>query len=293
MDWVGIAGLVGCVVCWGVTPVILRGLTNSVDAWVANGVRYPLAAILYWPVLRSYRKQGHVQADLLKRSLIPAFFSLTGQVFWGLSFYFLSASAVGFFVRGSIAWTMIAGMVVFAEERALLRSRRFYLGLMICAAGFLVLSFARGMPTMEITSTGVVLISICGLLFGLYSVSIRYYLKPIPNPLAAATVCQFVAVGTLLLMPLGEATILTSLSARVWLLILASSFLGIVVGHTCLYTAVNRLGTSISSAGQSITPFVTATIAFVFLDEALSLTQWFGGIAIVAGVILLLTTRRA
>lgn len=291
-DWIGVAGLIGCVVCWGITPVILRGLTDDIDAWVANGVRYPLAALLYWPVLASFRRRGAVNADLLKRSLVPAFFSLSGQVFWGLAFYYLSASAVGFFVRGSIAWTMIAGMVVFAEERTLLKSRRFFVGLIVCAAGFLVLSFARGTQSMKITTTGVILILICGLLFGLYSVSIRYFLKPIPSPLAAATVCQYVALGTFLLMPLGEPAILASLPVQTWLLIALSSLLGIVIGHTCLYMAVNRLGTSISSGGQSVTPFITAGGAFAFLDEALSLPQWLGGVAIVAGVVVLLTTRR-
>lgn len=292
VDWLGIGSLVACVFCWGATPVILRGLTNDIDAFVANGIRYPLAALLYWPVLVTYWRRGNLNADLLRRSVVPAFFSLSGQIFWALSFYYLSASAVGFFVRGSIAWTMVAGMVVFAEERTLLRSPKFFGGLAICFVGFLVLSMSRALPSMQITSTGVVLILICGMLFGLYSVSIRYFLKPIPSPLAAAVVCQFVAIGTLMLLPFGAPGQTSAITGSTWLLILLSSFLGIVVGHSCLYTAVNRLGTSISSAGQSGTPFVTVAFAYFFLGESLTGAQWSGGLAIVAGVIVLLTIRR-
>jgi drug/metabolite transporter (DMT)-like permease len=271
---------------------MLRGLTDDIDAWTANGFRYPLAAVLYWPILWSARRRGALNADVLRRCLVPAFFSFSGQVFWALSFYFLSASAVGFLVRNSIGWTIIAGMFVFREERAFLKSARFFCGLTVCVVGVLVLSLARGLPTMEITATGIVLILFCGMFFGLYAVSVRYFLWPVHSALAAAVVCNYVAIGTLLLLPLGEPAELAQLSGQNWLLVLLSAFLGIVLGHSFLYSAVNRLGTSITSSVQSVTPFVTVAFAYLYLGEALTGIQWIGGITIVVGAIVLLSIRR-
>ena len=37
----GIVALAVGVVCWGVAPVLIRRLTPFVDAWTANGLRYP------------------------------------------------------------------------------------------------------------------------------------------------------------------------------------------------------------------------------------------------------------
>ena len=293
VDWIGVACLIGCALCWGVVPVMLRGLTDDIDAWTANGSRYPLAAVLYWPILWSGRQRGALNGEVLRRSLGPAFFSFSGQVLWALSFYYLSASAVGFFVRSSIVWTLIAGMVVFREERALLTSPKFFGGLACCVVGFLVLSVAGGHTNMQITPTGIVLILSCGIAFGLYAVSIRYFLRPVHSALAAAVVCNYVAVGTLILMPFGEPSQLKHLSGQNWLLVVLSAFLGIVLGHTFLYSAVNRLGTSISSGVQSVTPFITAAVAYLYLGEALSVVQWGGGITIVVGAIVLLSCVRS
>ena len=51
LDIHGMAALLAVILCWGCVPVMLRGLIHAVDPWVANGIRFPLAAILYWPVL--------------------------------------------------------------------------------------------------------------------------------------------------------------------------------------------------------------------------------------------------
>jgi drug/metabolite transporter (DMT)-like permease len=183
-------------------------------------------------------------------------------------------------------------MLVFRQERVYLKSPQFSCGLAVCVTGFLLLSLARGLPTMEITTTGIVLVLICGMLFGFYAVSVRYFLQPVHSVLAAAVVCNYVALGTLLLLPLGKPSELAHLSGQNWLFVLLSAFLGIVLGHSFLYSAVNRLGTSIASSVQSMTPFITAAFAYLYLDEALTGLQWIGGITIVVGVIVLLSVRR-
>ena len=51
---VGVSGsafLLGNILCWAAVPVLLRYLTNALDAWTANGIRYPLAAVFFLPIL--------------------------------------------------------------------------------------------------------------------------------------------------------------------------------------------------------------------------------------------------
>lgn len=271
---------------------MLRGLTRDIDAWTANGVRYPIAAILYWPVLWHMYRKGVLTKQVIKQCFVPAFFSFTGQIFWAMSFYHLEASVVGFLIRSSIIWTLLGGMLVFADERRLLREPRFYLGLLITLGGFVTLSLVRN-RLVGITPTGVALILVCGFLFGSYAVSIRYFVRDIPSILSVGVVANFVSIGTLCMLPLGDFQALTSVSSTTWLLIVLSSILGIALGHAFLYTAVNRIGPSISSSVTTIAPFITAAVAYVFLKEELTPAQWGAGIAIVAGVVLLLSIKRS
>lgn len=292
-DWIGISALLANVACWGVVPVMLRGLTNDIDAWTANGIRYPIAALLYWPILWRFHRQNLIDRKTLIRCMVPAFFSLSGQIFWALSFYHLAASVVAFGVRSSIVWTLLAGMIVFSEERRLLTKPRFYLGLIVAVCGCTVLLLVRNRQSLvQITPLGIVLMLVCGILFGFYAVSIRYFVQDIPSILSVGIVANYVSVGTVCLLPLGDLADFKSLTTSNWFMVVLSSILGIALGHLLLYTAVNRLGPSIAASVQSLSPFITATVAFGFLHEQLTLPQWVAGTAIVVGAVILLSIKK-
>ena len=70
------------ILCWGSVPVLLRGLADpvhNVDAWLANGLRYPMSAILYWPILYMAYRSGKLTRSLILRAIPPAAFSMGGR----------------------------------------------------------------------------------------------------------------------------------------------------------------------------------------------------------------------
>lgn len=304
---VGIAALTVGVVCWGVTPVLIRGLTPFMDAWTANGLRYPISAILYWPVLWYLNKTKRLTWDFAGRCLIPALLSTCGQVFWSLAHYELLASEIGFFARMSTAWAILGAMILFRDERLLLRYPKFVVGLAVLAIGFLVMSVIPTEATVvEVVephtmkqtiargnySLGVACALLASCFFGLYFVSIRLCV-PHEHPLHVFSVVgQMVSFsmicGMLILGDVGEIFDQTPFS---WSLVILSSIMGIGVGHVLVYTAVQRLGASVTSSCQSVLPFVTAAVASVALSERLLPQQWVGGVMMILGAILLLSIR--
>ncbi len=292
LDIGGTAALIGSVICWGSVPVALRGLTGSIDAWTANGFRYPMAAVLFWPVLWSARRRGLLDGNVALRCLVPAALALLGQIFWALSPYYLSASAVGFFIRFAMVWSIVAAMVIFPDERNLLTSQRFHIGILLSVAGFVLLAVSNGSDDMVITSTGVVIMFVCSMFFGLYGVSIRYCLTGIDPLVSFGIVAQYVSMGTLTLMfCVGDWIRLGRMAALSWMALTVSSLLGIALGHVFMYVAVHRVGTAITSAVQSATPFATAVMAAALLQETMSLRQWAAGLTMIAGATVLLSTR--
>ena len=288
----GAMALLGCVLCWGVVPVILRQLTGSINAWSANGIRYPLAAVCYWPVLWFAWSNGKLDKDLLRLALIPAVFAWLGQVFWGLAPYYLPASAIGFYVRFSMVPALTVAMFLFRDERRLLLVPRFYWGLALIVGGFLWFSLVQGSARLPGHWIGVSVMLACSLFFGLYGVSVRYFLRTKSPVLSFAVVAQYVSVGTFSTMVLwGDTQNIPLLDGSDWLRIAISTLLGISFGHIFMYVSIRALGAAITSSVQTLTPFVTVAMAALMLSEQMTRSQWFAGVTMVVGALVLVVTK--
>jgi drug/metabolite transporter (DMT)-like permease len=215
------------------------------------------------------------------------------QVLWAWAPYHLPASAIGFFARLALLWSILAAMLLFADERKLLSVFGFHVGLVLSIVGFVILSISKGFSDEDVTLLGVGIISLCSLFFGLYAVSVRLFLRGI-HPLAAfGIVSNLVSLGTLTCMfLLGALDDLAVMSAADWILLCSSSVVGIAVGHVLMYTSVQRMGATIPSAIGTLTPFVTVFFAVIFLGESLRLLEWGGGLAMVIGALILLNTQQ-
>lgn len=297
---VGVAALVALIVCWGFVPVLLRDLADSIDLWTANGIRYPLSAVLYWPYLwMAFRKRDttgrrQLNVGLVRACLVPAIFSTIGQVFWAMAHYHLQASQIGFLVRASTIVAITGSMILFADERRLLKYRRFHLGVALALGGFIALSLASGKSVEGASATGLVVMLLCSLFFGSYIVSVRKCIPDVDPILAFAIVAQMCsAVLFVAMLCKGDYYVLASLTGREWGLVMASSILGIGLGHVLLYVAVVRLGASVTTTCQSAMPFVTAAIASVVLGERLTTPQWAAGLVIVIGALTLLSVKNS
>ena len=99
-----------------------------------------------------------------------------------------------------------------------------------------------------------------------------------------------IVVGAVM-FAVGDYEVVWGLSGREWLMVIALSILGIGLGHIMLYTAIVRLGASVTTTCQSAMPFVTAAIASVVLGEQLTPQQWAAGAVIVIGALILLSVK--
>lgn len=299
-DWRGSLALAGSVIAFAAMPVFLRELTHHVDAWTANGIRYPFASLLYLPIIAGACRSGALDRSLLARAVVPAFLSLGGQVLWALAPYHLPASLIGFLIKASILWGLAGAMILFREERALLRRPSFHAGLILAAAGFvaLALSPSRAEPLAiasdpDVTTTGLVIILGCSAFFGLYGVSVRRFLQDTPPALAFGVVSLYVSAGTLAFMgACGDTAQIASLPGKAWWLLVVSSFLGIALSHWLYYDAIQRLGPSIAMGVHLLGPFVTLALANLALGEEMGPSGWGAGTVMLAGAGLLLRAQR-
>jgi drug/metabolite transporter (DMT)-like permease len=186
-------------------------------------------------------------------------------------------------------WSLLGALILFPDERQLLRQPRFYLGMVLSVAGYLLISLPGDRAAFHSSVPGIVLVSICSLMFGLYAVSVRRFLPQRHPVFAFGVVAQLVSLGTLSGLAFrGDIGRLWTLHPSDWGLVVGSSVLGIALGHFLMYAAVQRLGAALTTSCQSLTPFVTAALASATLGESLSPTQWLAGWVMTAGALVLM-----
>ncbi len=285
----GAAFLMANILCWSSVPVFLRYLTGSVDAWTANGFRFPLSAALYWPVLWIAWRSGDLDRETFRRCIVPSLLALSGQILWGMAPYYLPAGTIAFFMRFSLVFALSGSMFLFQDERRLLTLPHFYLGLALSIGGFIVMSISKVRFDSAVTLTGIGIILFCGVFMGLYGVSVRFFLRGIHPLIGFGIVSHYASVGILIAMfAAGDYSQLLHVSGVDWVVMVASSVLGIALGHYFLYSAVSRLGAAVTSGAQTLTPFLTMLLATLFLHETMSLLEWCAGLTMVAGAAVLL-----
>ena len=293
IDRPGTLAVLANVCIWGSTPVLLKDLTQYLpdDPWTANGIRYPIAAVLLWPALFLAWRRGELGRRVLVGALVPAAFAFVGQILWAAAPYYIQANAIGFFIKASTIWAVAGAMLLFPGERLLLSSWRFRAGMLLAVSGLLGLALSSGAFNDTVSGTGIGVILSCGLFFGFYGVSVRYFMQGISPLVAFGVVAQYVSIGTVILMGFfGAEGSIENLSQTGWILVVSTALFGVCIAHIFFYVALLRLGASITSSFQMLSPFLTYLVAALYLGESMTggAWAWVSGVVLVAGGLFLL-----
>jgi len=296
---IGVLAALGTTLCYGITPVFLRYFTDYLDVWTVNGIRYTVGALFWLPFvifLVGKGKKGpspeNLSRNVWKDARIPALVNLGGQVLWGLSPYYLEASVIGFVYKLHFLATLLFGFLLIPEERILGRQPAFLLGCFLSLAGVVSiflhdLAHAGKQPVL-----GLILCVGATGLFGLYTVSVRLYMKDYPARLSFGVISLYTAVALLFLMFLfGDMSRISAMHSGLWGMLVLSALLGVALAHVMYYRAIHGLGAIISTGLLMATPFVTLSGAWLGLGERIMLLQFAGGATIILGGILLILAR--
>lgn len=291
----GIACILATLLGWASVFLFLKYLTGQLDAWTTNGWRYGLSALLWLPVLLIGLYRGNLPKGLWRLAIVPAAINGVAQVMYALAPYYIGAGFAAFLVRVSVVSSMCGAFIMFSDERILLRSAKFWIGLGLVIAGSIGTIFYSNEKFSGGAVIGIVCGAASGLLYGFYSVAVRYYMRGIPSLTAFAVICLYTAVGLIVPMIIfGEERGLAvrRLSGFAWTMLGLSAFLGIAMGHVLYYMAINRLGVAVSNGILQVAPFLTAVGSLFMFGEQLTVGQWICGAILFMGAVLLLAAEQ-
>ncbi len=247
------------------------------------------AVLLAWLLLRHGRLASAHR--VWRRAIVPALFNCVGQTCFGFAVYFIQPGLAAFLLRVSVIFSIGGAFFLFADERALARLRLFWIGLGMVLGGAIGTVLAGEQTLVGKSAVGVALGAASGAFFGLYGVSVRYFMRGVPPAVSFAAIGGYTAAVMIALMLVfgrnAGLDVLTLSPVNTALLVL-SAILGIAIGHIFYYAAIARVGVAVAASIIQIAPFLTGVGSVLIFGERLTAWQWASGALMICGGCLLM-----
>ena len=278
---------------WCLGPNFVRFLTEYIDSWSQNFLRYVAASAFWLPYLLLCVRNGRIDHRIWRRALVPAAFNVIMQSLWARSIYYINPGFMNLLSKSSVLWIATFSMILFADERGLLRSRRFWSGLVLSAAGLTgVIVFKHGFGA-EAAVMGIILALSAGMMWGGYTVAARIAFRDLDSRSSFAVNSIYTTVGLGVLAAvfgnLGQAA---AMSRQLWLVVLTSGVCSIAVPHVLFYAAIKRIGATIPAMVLLLSPFGVLAISRVYFGESLNVYQLLSGLVLLAGASLAIWSQQ-
>ena len=184
----------------------------------------------------------------------------------------------------NIVWTALFSLIFFLDERPLVKSKRFWYGMILSVAGVIgVLCFKKDFAQIK-TLTGICLAIGASLAFAVYAISARIYFKKTDSRLAFSITSIYTTIGLAVLMFWwGDIRGSFSLNTWQWVCIVISAITGISLGHPLYYAAMKRIGATIPSLILLAQPFTVLAISYFAFHESMNIPQLLSGAILLTG----------
>ena len=117
---------IGYLLFWTTGPIFVKLLSFYTDPWIQNFLRYIFASLFWLPFLLLSFSKGTIDRRIWILGLLPAIANAVSQTCWTIAFYHnIDPTFMSLIDKSSIFWIAFFSMLVFAEERVLLKSKRF------------------------------------------------------------------------------------------------------------------------------------------------------------------------
>jgi drug/metabolite transporter (DMT)-like permease len=280
MDMVATAASLGTLVCWSLGPVFIKYLTGYTDSWTQNAVRYLVASIFLLPFLVHAGLADGFSRRTWRLAILPSFANVAMQSLWAAGFYYLGPAFMTLLSKTSILWVTGFSLIVFREERSLVRSPRFWLGLLLSLAGMVGVIVFKDDFAATGTLTGIVIALAQAFMWGVYTISVRIAFQDVDPRVSFSIMSIYAAVGlSVCAFLFGDPSQVLALDLRGWIVVVISALTAIALGHVLYYTAIRRIGTMIPVLLILAQPFVVFSLSSVLFEERLNGIQLlFGGV---------------
>ncbi len=275
---------VSTLACWSLGPILIKYLTGYIDSWTQNFLRYSVACLFWLPFLLKAVKGRQIEPKLWRKAVVPAAANIAMQSLWAAGFYYVGAAFMVLISKSSVIWITAFSLVFFADERGLVRSKRFWLGLAFSITGVIGVIYYKQDFAASGTITGVIIAVVCAFMWALYVLSARIAFRDTDSRIGFSIISVYTVAGLFVFgIIFGRIEQCLKMGVWPWVSIVISAVTAIALGHVLYYVAMKRIGATIPALVILAQPFTVFAISRVVFGESLSSFQLLFGLVLLAG----------
>ena len=279
----GYLAIFATVVIWSTPSLFQFYLIRYYEPWSQNFYRYFVAFLAVLPfVLLRFRRDGpRVDFQAFVACLIPSLPNVIHQITQTVALYHMGPGVYAIFGRSTVIFTALLALILFPEERVIIRQWQFQVGTVLGLLGAVgVIYFQEGWQAGAVPLRGFVIAFIASFCWALYSVLVK---RPSARlgPIRSFGVISFITSALLLPLTILFGKIGTPLQVpgSVNLILIISAVTCISLAHVLYYVAIRKVGVALSQTLQLICPAGALGLSALFFGERLTPPQlWSAGL---------------
>ena len=189
------AAMLGALFLMTVAPIFIKYLTGYFDSWSQNFYRYIFAMLFWLPLLITSIRKKTFNNKIWLKAILPSVFLIMAQTTGVASLYYINPGFGGFISKSSVIWIMLLSIILFPDERGLIKNKLFQMGFVLCVAGLIGVTLTKEDFRMRATFLGIVLVLLFSFIWAFYTTSIRLCLNKIDSRAAFSVISIYALAG--------------------------------------------------------------------------------------------------
>ena len=269
---------------WAIGPIFIKYLAGYIDSWTQNLLRYSVACLFWLPFLLFAIRKKRFETKIWRKAILPAVPNIVMQSLWAAGFYYIGPAFMVLLTKTSIVWVAAFSFILFTDERALIKSKRFWLGLALSAIGVVGVMYYKDDFAATRTLIGIIIALTAAFAWALYIISAKIAFKDIDSHYGFSVTSIYTVAGLFVLALLfGDVQECMKMDAWQWACVVISGVTAISLGHVLYYVAIKRIGATIPALVILSQPFIVLAISNIVFRESLNAIQLLFGVVLMIG----------
>jgi len=284
----------GSLTFWSFGPIFIKYLTGYLDSWTQNLLRYSVACLFWLPFLVLSVKTKRLDHRVWRRAIVPAMANILMQSLWAAAFYYIGPAFMVLQTKTNIIWIAGFSLVFFSDERALAKSKSFWIGLLLSVVGLIGVMYHEVELAEARIITGIIVAQAAAFMWGVYTLSVKIAFKDIDSRSGFSVISIYTVAGLAVSALLfGKVETAVQMGTWQWVCVIISGVTAIALAHTLYYAAIRRIGATIPAMVILAQPFIVLAISNIVFEETMNIFQLFFGIVLLLGSAFAIWTQQS
>lgn len=278
------------VAIWSLPSLFQYYLLRYYDVWAQNFYRYSVAFLAIAPLLAIRGRRGHARIGLraFALCLVPALPNVVHQVTQTVALYYIGPGVYAIFARSSVIVTALLALMLFPEERHILRQWQFQAGTLLGLLGAIgVFWFQPGSVAGHVAVRGMLVAFTATFCWALYGTLVK---RPSAQLGSIRSFGIISFITSVLLFPLtwafGNVATPIHVSWVVNVILIISAVSCITMAHVFYYVAIQELGVALAQTLQLLCPLGALILSSIIFRERLTFAQLVSALILLGGAFL-------